>query len=535
MKSSSWIQRLPSYERSTKEDSIVNDNYSKTLNNDNMNKLRLKNYRCFEDTGDIELKPLTLLVGANSSGKSSFLKFFPLLKQSIGIRKNGVFLWYSDDVDFKDFKNTVRNGEGSIVINMELPIIDHIDSNESKIISEFFNKKEIKYEGASINLELTISEIDKNIDYLNHLSIYYFDQRMDISFSKEGKVSIFVNENEFRNDSVSNVLLSGSFLPRILISNNDAAYYYMGSKAIRDMIIEYLDSCNATKDIPVNELFFRSFYFLSKNSFNECFGSIFKKEKKTSVDMEKLNNLYLLYNLNNIIDLANSYIHSIALNMSYVKPLRVMPERYYRYQNYSIDEISSDGKNLAMYFANLKKDDLKKFQKWTSDNFGFVLEPHKLEGHVEIDIIEKEKKGRNMVDTGFGYNQLLPILAIIWNAINNKQRRVFYPYFSQYIKFIVIEQPELHLHPRILTMFAEMLGSVINNLKKDEDVRFIIETHSETIINKIGSLIHSSKMDKNKVNIVLFNAQNEGLTNYVEQASYDSNGYLNNWPTGFFL
>ena len=95
-----------------------------------MNTLRLKNYRCFEDTGDISLKPLTLLVGANSSGKSSFLKFFPLLKQSIGIRKTGVFLWYSDDVDFKDFKNTVRNGEGNIIINMELPLADHITSNE---------------------------------------------------------------------------------------------------------------------------------------------------------------------------------------------------------------------------------------------------------------------------------------------------------------------------------------------------------------------------------------------------------------------
>ena len=73
-----------------------------------MNTLRLKKYRCFEDTGDINLKPLTLLVGANSSGKSSFLKFFPLLKHSIGIRKNGVFLWYSDDVDFKDFKNVAN-------------------------------------------------------------------------------------------------------------------------------------------------------------------------------------------------------------------------------------------------------------------------------------------------------------------------------------------------------------------------------------------------------------------------------------------
>lgn len=140
-----------------------------------------------------------------------------------------------------------------------------------------------------------------------------------------------------------------------------------------------------------------------------------------------------------------------------------------------------------------------------------------------------------MVDTGFGYNQLLPILAIIWNAINNKQRRFFYPYMNHYIKFIVIEQPELHLHPRILAMFAEMLGSVINNLKKDEDVRFIIETHSETIINKIGSLIHSSKLEEEKVNVVLFNAKEEGLQNYVEQASFDEKGYLNNWPIGFFL
>lgn len=158
-----------------------------------------------------------------------------------------------------------------------------------------------------------------------------------------------------------------------------------------------------------------------------------------------------------------------------------------------------------------------------------------MEGHVEIEIIEKEKKGRNMVDIGFGYNQLLPILAIIWNAINNKQRRIFYPYMDKDIKFIVIEQPELHLHPRILTMFAEMLGTVINNLRNNDDIRFIIETHSETIVNKIGSLIHSSKLDESKVNVVLFNAKEEGLQNYVEQASFDEMGYLNNWPIGFFL
>ena len=48
-----------------------------------MRSIRLKNFRSFEDTGRIELKPITILVGANSSGKSSFLRFFPLLRQTV--------------------------------------------------------------------------------------------------------------------------------------------------------------------------------------------------------------------------------------------------------------------------------------------------------------------------------------------------------------------------------------------------------------------------------------------------------------------
>lgn len=500
-----------------------------------MNTLRLKNYRCFEDTGDISIKPITLLLGANSSGKSSFLKFFPLLKQSIGIRKNGVFLWYSDDVDFKDFKNTVRNGKGSITINMELPLVDTFRYNDSNLVTVFYKKKGLKENSANTKIELTISAKDKNTDFLERLSISYYDQRIDISFSKNGDALIIVNEDDTIIDTkCSGFYYVGDFLPQISFAANDSNY--LGSKLVREKIINYLESCKI-KDIQSNELFSRTFYFLGKDLLKELLSFILSEGgKKLSLDLDKLNNLYLLYKLNSILEYANICIHNLAFSISYVKPLRVMPERYYRYQNYSVDEISSDGKNLAMYFANLKNDELKRFQRWTNRLFGFMLVPLKLEGHVEIDIIEDKTKktGRNMVDTGFGYNQLLPILAIIWKAINNKLRS-YYSSLNSDIRFIVIEQPELHLHPRILSMFAEMLASVINDFGGNKDVRFIIETHSETIINKIGSLINSSKLDESKVNVVLFNAQNEGLNNYVEQASFDSDGYLSNWPTGFFL
>ena len=48
-----------------------------------MDSIRVERLRCLADTGDIKIKPLTILLGQNSSGKSSFLRVFPLLKQSI--------------------------------------------------------------------------------------------------------------------------------------------------------------------------------------------------------------------------------------------------------------------------------------------------------------------------------------------------------------------------------------------------------------------------------------------------------------------
>ena len=101
-----------------------------------MNNLRLQNYRCFKDTGDIDIRPITLFIGANSSGKSSVLKFFPLLKQTIGNFVNGLYLWTGPLVDLKDFKNTLRDGseEMSIAFTIDqLPVESRIRSEVERL------------------------------------------------------------------------------------------------------------------------------------------------------------------------------------------------------------------------------------------------------------------------------------------------------------------------------------------------------------------------------------------------------------------
>ena len=55
-------------------------------------KLRLRNWRCFEDTGEMELAPLTVLIGPNSGGKSSILKAFLVLRQTVEERDPEVTL-----------------------------------------------------------------------------------------------------------------------------------------------------------------------------------------------------------------------------------------------------------------------------------------------------------------------------------------------------------------------------------------------------------------------------------------------------------
>ena len=73
-----------------------------------MEALRVENLRSLADTGFIALKPITLLLGQNSSGKSTFLRCFPLIRQSIEARTSGPILWYGRFVDFGSFREAIR-------------------------------------------------------------------------------------------------------------------------------------------------------------------------------------------------------------------------------------------------------------------------------------------------------------------------------------------------------------------------------------------------------------------------------------------
>lgn len=495
-----------------------------------MDSIRFKNYRCFSDTGDIALKPLTFLLGANSSGKSSFLEFFPLLKQSVGVRRNGIFLWYANDVDFKDFGNAVMAGKEKMHLSWtydEFSIRGNMISNRVK---RWLKDSNLPGQNVTIRLSMTLLSGKDNFDRLENLIISFLDEEIILNVESDGKVLASINGRDFSKEGKMFCFNDTSYLlPRF-----DYVYKTHGTSIsttyYRELDKEELLAGEDMKDFK-EFIQYEDFVCLSKDDYMTLFKSIVKKE---GLDYEYLRDLYILAKTDEIIESINYRIQAEAYQLSYVKPLRVMPERYYRYQNYSVDEIDSDGKNLAMFLANLSDNDLKAFQKWTSANFKFKIYPSKHKGHIELTIGENKKDARNLVDVGFGYTQLLPIITIIWNALRARGRRYYYPRGINSSVIIAIEQPELHLHPHIQSLFAEMLARVVSSLPSNIDARFIIETHSEAIINRIGSMVQSGELSSEKVNVVLFNRSLENK-NPVVETSFDKDGYLKEWPLGFFM
>ncbi|WP_081499584.1 AAA family ATPase [Polaromonas sp. CF318] len=94
--------------------------------------IRWKNFRRFEDTGWVELKPLTILLGSNNAGKSSIISPLLLLSQTLESKDSEVpLLPFGPLIDLGTYKDFVHTHD----VNRELffGMRFHSHSTSSKI------------------------------------------------------------------------------------------------------------------------------------------------------------------------------------------------------------------------------------------------------------------------------------------------------------------------------------------------------------------------------------------------------------------
>jgi hypothetical protein len=77
----------------------------------------------------------------------------------------------------------------------------------------------------------------------------------------------------------------------------------------------------------------------------------------------------------------------------------------------------------------------------------------------------------NLRDVGVGVSQVLPVLAVAYCAPPGST--------------VLLEEPEIHLHPLAQAVLAEVFAEV----SQQRQVQFLVETHSEHLFRRMQTLI----------------------------------------------
>jgi len=185
-----------------------------------MESIRIQNLRSIEDSGVIPIKDINILVGQNSSGKSSFLRTFPLLRQSIIRNTRGPILWYDDSlVDFGSYEESItRNCTKSEGIKF---CYDLIIDDSLNFRFRHYGSASIINSGTKLSIEIEIFEA-KKINFIKKITVKIEDQIITIESNSDGVVKDFsINNQSMLNYEINANLYKQEFtgiIPNLYIS-----------------------------------------------------------------------------------------------------------------------------------------------------------------------------------------------------------------------------------------------------------------------------------------------------------------------------
>lgn len=545
-----------------------------------MKSIELENLRAIRKSGKIELNNLNVFLGANSTGKSTILRFFPLIKQTLSRNNDTPLLWYDPEgVDFgsfmesvfaKDHKNSISYTFGFENIDIDLvetsffeQILNyHFIENESLQKNGFYHgyvsyrfKKDHHTENIidDVSVKITINgdqNVDKNDDKYVGITVLFNNNEIEFDIKNscikiEDRLITFPKDIQFQPVGHFHNLMPDIILTSKSGKEKDRLVEVI-LKRLAEIMFENIDPRISTENKMMLLLSLK--YSSNKNEFLE---RAIKKTKSKTLQKTFIENLDYIYDHFTILSALfsihqlNEILQETFLNISYIAPIRATAERYYRVQGLSVLDVDSMGTNVPMILNTMSPSERRNWKTWTRQHFNMEFDTFQEGGHIAINVKKNDDEMYNLADTGFGYSQILPVLLVIWKqkSYKNKSRRKK-RFFRDYNVFdesenekniIIIEQPELHLHPAMQAKIADMLIEII---KSYPQIQFIIETHSVEIMNRIGQHIEYNNASKKplnleeKINIFLVNPLSDDSKNVV-QTSYDSEGIIEKWPVGF--
>ncbi|MEO5340895.1 MAG: DUF3696 domain-containing protein [Magnetococcus sp. MYC-9] len=229
-------------------------------------------------------------------------------------------------------------------------------------------------------------------------------------------------------------------------------------------------------------------------------------------------------------------------SLFYLGPLRTKTARIYSWNGIAPDSVGYSGESaVAALLAardrkiGIKRGEMKRaspskplaeivarnlLEMGLVNDFKLVpLGEHRHEYEVQVQVAG----GGGWVDlpdTGFGISQVLPVLVQC--------------YYAPPGSVIIMEQPEIHLHPSAQSALADVLIDVVQSREnnRDRDIQLIIETHSEHFLRRIQRRIAENVIGQEVVS-AYFSTFADTSSRLVP-LELDAYGSIRNWPENFF-
>lgn len=442
-----------------------------------LQKITIENFKCFQTETEIEMGKLTLLTGANSSGKSS------IIYSILGAIQSGEFPF-----QFSTNGKYVNMGDFNEIV------FNHLRKSDIKL--GFLFKNGIIHKIETVWAEDTNNNLPK-LSALNATSEYF---NLNIKYEKK-KYLISFNYNPEKDPQ--NKLISGEFYKKFLINMTDLldnvkpsnSKKVKGEDKDKDFS-KFLDEMTKPQDIEnlkIDEIAFGNKDFLIEK------GGI---------------------KLQQIFDAISKIFLNFDESINFISSFRLHPDRGYL-ETSKIDlKVNNDGRGYLDQIMSWENKKSKKLNELISIlknlNLLYEIKPKRTEGG-KYDILIKTKKDgifTSLYDVGFGISQFLPIVVSDLQLPKNST--------------LFIAQPEIHLHPSIQSSFGDYLVKQINEQNK----KYVIETHSEYLINKIRLAIVKGEIKEEDVKIIF--VDNQSSETVTHKITFNKQGQILNAPENFF-
>lgn len=514
-----------------------------------INSVSIKNYKAFS-TGQLELKPITILLGANSSGKSSLMQLFLLIEQTINNREkyesalklNGRFINLGEDENLIKDKNSktllhLEFGFSAIELCISLKqMLKQVGNDLNRLGRMIKNIKKEKLE--DISGDSNFSEILEKLDAIN----------TSIQFKSSKPQAISKNENSF----FDIVLKSNFFIDELWNSNIKIEDRIEKTNELFSLLtplehiynkqgaLGYIFEYNTqTKKIEVKEHYIRigdqclleiNTIGLSSDILNI---EILKKYQKEFLKYQKFDSLKLILEDNDDIlvnklgeifngayDTIESFFDESRIN--YVSPLRAFPQRYYLLDEANVNTTLNTQSGTSLAELLKKNEEVSaKVNAWMN-KFGLKVSVKEFKDIIHNIKINQNNLDLDITDVGFGISQVLPILV--------------QGFLSKDKSLTLIEQPEIHLHPKMQADLADLFIDIVKvSSRQKKRKKLLIETHSEYILKRLRRRMSEGKLSSNDVAIYFIEPRNKNKESAcIQKIEISKNGSFD-WPEDFYI